>query len=335
MDNFRKPTAVFFTIAFVITAVMTIFFFNFDRKAFSAETYQRAFAREDFYNKIPGLMAQAIVSSNTDTSQFPLMMQSMSFESWEGFIRALLPPEMLRLMGDDVLNSTFAYLNLQSDSVQINLMPVKTSMTSETGTQAVFSLLTSLPDCTFDQIALTTFNLLSGGQIELCNPPADMLIVLTPVVQGQMQLTASTIPDQLTLVTAPPYNDPRERLQSIRLLMRLSLVLPILFLLGVTILVVRSLNDWLFWWGIPFAATGFSAFVAGILGAPLIGVVLERLLANRLPGFLPAFLLDFTGDFAAAMARALLTPVVWQGLVLTVIGTAMAGIGYYLKYKHA
>ena len=73
--------------------------------------------------------------------------------------------------------------------------------------------------------------------------------------------------------------------------------------------------------------------MVGLVGAPIIGVILERILSSKLPDYLPSFLLDFTGEFAAAMVRALLTPVAWQGLLLSFLGACMAGVGYYLKYK--
>lgn len=331
MDNFRKTIAAFCAISFVFTSVMATLLFNFDRRAFTAETYQRAFAREDFYNKLPRLMAQSIASSGADQSQFPLVMQGMSLEAWEGFMRTLLPPDVLKPIGDDVLNSTFAYLSMKTNAVQVNLTPLKASMMSETGTQAVLALIGTLPACTFEQITQITFNLFAGGQIELCNPPADMLPLLAPIIQGQMQFTASIIPDQLTLVTAPLQNDPRERLQTTRLLMRLSLLLPIGFLLAVTIAAVRSVRDWLNWWGIPIFITGFTIFMIGILGAPVFGIALESILSRQLPDYLPAFLLDFTGEFASAMVRALLNPVLWQGLALTVIGVGMTATGYFVK----
>lgn len=331
MNNFRKLIATFFAVSFIITAVIAILLFNFDRRAFTAETYQRAFAREDFYNKIPSMMAQAIFSSDADKGQLPLMMQSMSVEAWESFLRTLLPPETLKPMGDDVLNSTFAYLNQQTDSVQVNLTPLKSALVSETGTQAVISLIATLPACTFEQVTQITFNIFSGGQIELCNPPAEVLPLLTPVIQGQLQFAASIIPDSLTLVTAPLENDPRERLQTARLYMRLSLILPILSLLTLTILTVRSLHDWLNWWGVPFAITGFSAFVMGLFGAPVLGIVIENLLASRMPDYLPSFLLDFTGEFAAAMVRALLSPIMWQGLILIIVGGTMIIAGRFIK----
>lgn len=333
MDNFRKPIAVFCSVLFVVTAVAAILFFNFDRRAFTPETYQRAFAREDFYNKIPNLMAQAIVSSDADTSGLPLVMRGMSVEAWENFIRGLLPPDMLKTMGDDVLDSTFAYLNLESERVQVDLRPLKASMASDTGAQAALYLMSALPPCTVEQIARISFEILSNGQVELCNPPAEILPLITPVIQGQLQFAASIIPDELTLAAAPPQNDPRQGLQAIRFLMRLSPILPIAFLLVLTIAIVRSPKDWMNWWGIPILTVGFLAFIMGILGAPIVGAILEQILTKRLPNYLPAFLAGFTGDLSAAMVRALLLPVIWQGLLLLVIGAGMAFAAYYINRK--
>ncbi len=335
MNNFRKSLSIILASLFVITTIMAILSFNFDRRAFTAETYQRAFVREDFYNKLPALMAKALASPGTDTGQLPPIMQGMSIEAWESFIRALLPPESLKAMGDNVLVSTFAYLNMQSNQVQVDLQPIKTSMASETGSQAVLSLLSSLPACTAEQIARASVNLLMGGQIEFCNPPADLLPLVTPIIQAQLQFTASIIPDQMTILTAPLQNDPRQRLQLIRFFMRLSPILPIACLLGMTFLAVRSLNDWLKWWGIPTLVSGFLTFVMGILGAPIMGRVIAYILSKRLPNYLPDFLTSFTSDFASAMVRALLVPVIWQGLTLIILGCAMTGYLYYLNRKPA
>ncbi|MFN8383330.1 MAG: hypothetical protein U0V02_15410 [Anaerolineales bacterium] len=335
MDTLKKSLAIFCAILFVITTVAALFFFNFDRRAFTAETYQKAFAREDFYNKIPGLMADAMVSTSTDQSQFPVVMQGMGKDAWEAFFRSLLPPETLRVMGDDVLNSTFAYLNMKTDSVQLNLAPLKASLSGDTGVQSVLSLLGTLPTCSFEQIAQMTLNLLSGGQIEFCNPPAELYPALTPIIQGQLQFTASAIPDQVTIITAPPENDPRKRLLDVRFVMRITPMFPLAFLLGLTIFAVRSLKSWLIWWGIPFSIAGFSAFVMSLIGAPVFGAVFQRILVNRMSIYLPPILLDYSSDLAAAMLKALLTPIIWQGLLLTVLGLTMTVAGYFVKENNS
>jgi hypothetical protein len=312
---------------------MAILLFNFDRRAFTAETYQRAFAREDFYNKLPNMMAGAIASPGTDKSGLPLVMQGMGVEAWENFLRALLPPDVLKTMGDHALTSIFAYLNLLTDSASVSLTPVKTAMTSDTGTQAVIALIETLPACTVEQMAQITFALFSSGEIQLCNPPDEVMPLLTRIVQGQLQLAASILPDELTLITAPLENDPRLRLQAVRFFLRLSPILPIFFLLTLTVLCVRALDDWLTWWGIPLLITGGFAFIMGLLGAPIMGRIIVFTLENRLPNYVPDFLSNFTSDLAFAMVRALLVPVVWQGLVLLLLGGAMTGFAYYLNKK--
>ena len=331
MDTLKKSLALFCAVLFVITAVAALFFFNFDRRAFTAETYQKAFARDDFYNKIPGLMADAMASSTADQSQFPVVMRGMGRDAWEAFFRSLLPPDTLKAMGDDVLSSTFAYLNMKTDSAQLNLAPLKASMASDTGVQAVLSLLGTLPECSFDQIAQMTFNLLSGGQIEFCNPPAELYPALTPIIQGQLQFTAAAIPDQVTIISAPLQNDPRQRLLDIRFFMRLSPILPLGFLLGLTLFAVRSLKSWLTWWGNPFFITGSLAFAMSLVGAPVFSVVLQRMLVNRMSIYLPTILLDYGSDLASAMLKALLNPIIWQGLLLTILGLGMAVAGYFVK----
>ncbi len=335
MEILKKTLATFCAILFVLTAVIALFLFNFDRRAFSAETYQKAFAHDDFYNKIPVLMAEAMTSTNANQSQFPVVMRGMNREAWEAFFRNLLPPETLKLMGDEALDSTFAYLNMQTDSAQLNLTPLKTSMAGDAGVQAVFLLLGTQPECSFNQIAQMTLSLLSGGQIEFCNPPADLYPTLAPIIQSQLQFTAAAIPDQVTIISAPFQNDPRQRLLDIRFFMRLSPILPLAFLLGLTVFAVRSLKSWLSWWGIPFLITGSIAFVISLIGAPVFGAVLQRMLTNRMPTFLPTIFLSQANDLASAMLKALLTPILWQGILLALLGLGMAIAGYFVKTQNS
>jgi hypothetical protein len=333
MDSLRKIFGVIFAILFILTAVPALILSNFDRNAFSVETYQKAFVKVDFYNKIPELMAKAMLSPSTDQNQFPIVMQGMSQEAWEEFFQKLLPADMLKAMGDDILKSTFAYLNMQSDSVQLSMIPLKTSLVSDNGVQAVFALLNTLPDCTLQQLGQITIDLLTNSEIQLCNPPEKLYPLLRPVIQAQMQATALAIPDQLTLISAPAEKDTRIRLHFVRLIMRLSPILPLIFLLLMTICIVNSLESWLIWWGIPLFITGILASIMSLSGAPLFSAVLQRFLINRMPAYLPTILLDYTRDLASAMIRAMLNPVLWQGLVIAVLGFIMILVYFFIGNK--
>jgi hypothetical protein len=316
-----------------LTAVPALIFFNFDRRAFSAETYQKAFVNSGFYNKLPAVLAETMVSTSTDQSKLPVVMRGMSQEAWEGFFRTLLPQGTLEVMSADVLNSTFAYLNMQSDSVQLSLVPLKSSMVGDTGVNAVYSLLDSQPDCSFMQIAQMTIDLFTGGEIQLCKPPAELYSMLTPVIQGQMQFAVSAVPDQITLISKPPENDPRVKLRVLRMGMRISPILPLVFLLLMTVFTVNSLKSWLIWWGIPLFITGIFSSLLSLSGAPIFGVILQRILVSRMPDFLPTVLLGYANDLASAMLQAWLNPVLLQGLVIALIGLIMTISSYFVKEK--
>ena len=331
MDTSKKITGIIFAVLFIFTAVPALILSNFDRKAFSAEMYQQAFVREDFYNKLPAVLAEAITTTNSGQSRFPTVLQDMSREAWEKFLRTLLPRDTAQRMGDDILNSTFAYLNMQTDSVQLSLVPLKESLSSETGVQAAFTLLDALPDCTLQQMGQITLSLLTNNEFQLCKPPEDLYPLLTPLVQGQMQATARVIPDQITIFKAPPENDPRIKLQNMRFMMRLSPLIPMVFLLLMTLCVVNSLESWLWWWGIPFFITGILAILLGLSGAPLFGSVLQGFLLNRIPDYLPTIFLDYASDLAAAMVRAFLNPILWQGLVIALIGVIMVAGSFLIR----
>ncbi len=331
MESIKKVLAVFFSIAFVVTAIFALVFFNFERRAFKTEIYQQVFASEDFYNRIPSVLANAMISSPANVQDLPLAMQGMSTQAWEGFFRTLLPQDTLKLIGDDVLHSTFDYLNMQSNSVIISLLPIKANMGTESGVQAVFTLLQTQPACTLEQIAQMTFNLLNGHEIAFCNPPEQLAPLLTPVIQAQMQTAALIIPSEVTLISVESgQTDPRERIQNARTLMKLSPLVPLAFLLLLTLTIVNSLQSWLLWWGAPFASTGIIASLVAVTGAPVIGVILKRVIIQRASSILPSSFSEYASDLASAMIGAIMRPIFWEGLLLFFMGSGMVLISIYL-----
>jgi hypothetical protein len=331
MEAVKKTFAVICAILFVITAIAALIFFNFDRNAFSAETYKTAFVNADFYNKVPAIMAEVMASTTTNQEKLPIVMRGMSTQAWDAFFRSLLPKDVLKSMSDEALNSVFAYLNMQTNSAQLSLTPLKTSLVSDVGVQAVLSLLRTQPECTLEQIGQITIDLFSNSQIQFCNPPEQLIPLLTPIIQGQMQMTALAIPDQFTIISAPTANDPRPKLQNARMLMRLSPILPLIFLFIMTILVVNSLKSWLNWWGIPFIITGGVASLMSLSGALVTGAIFQKILVTGMPTFLPAVMMDYAGNLASAMVQALLSPILLQGLILAVIGLVMVTGAYFIK----
>jgi hypothetical protein len=338
MKTIQNILAATFGVLFIITAILALFFFNMDRRAFRAEVYQQVFANEGFYNRLPTVLAEALATATSGQSGFPLVIQGLTAQNWETFLRAILPQETLKQMGDEALASVFAYVNIQSDTAQLSLKPLKENLASNLGVQAVYTLLSSQPDCTLAQITDMTLFALQQGQIQICKPSQELYNMLAPVVQIQLQVTASLLPDQITVASVenqPGQIDPRERLMLIRQGMRLSPILPLGLLFVITILVVRTLKSWLFWWGLPFTIAGSTAALIGLVGSPITRVILQGILVNNLPAYLPAIMLDYAGELSAAMINELLNPVIGQGLLLAFLGLVMILLGLLIPHRQA
>ena len=334
MEAIRKGLAVLLATFLVLTTVLAIFLFNFERKAFSPVLYQRVFANENFYERIPVVMGQAL-ANGAQHSDLPASLQGLSAQGWEKFLRTLLPPETLKAMGDQALASMFAYLNSETNSATISLIPLKASMQNNAGTQAVIGLIQTLPACTLEQMAQIPLAVLTQQQITLCNPPEQLLGMITPLIQAQLQVAAAVIPNEITLASAQDQQtDPRQRLEVVRLMMRLSPLLPLGFLLLLTLIIVRSLHEWLNWWGFPIMASGVIAALMGLTSAPIASLVIKGILEKRMPVYLPSILLENGNQLAAAIVDELLKPVLWQGVMFALLGAVMVLICTYMKKKN-
>jgi hypothetical protein len=336
MNGFRRFLAICFSVLFVISAVLALILFNFERRGFAPETYQRVFVNKGFYDRLPVVLAQMVGrGAVVDDGELPLVMRGMDPFAWEAFFRTMLSEESLQVMGDDALNSIFAYLNMESDSAKMSLLPLKRSMTGEAGVNAVYTLLNTQADCTLIQVAQMTINLITAEDIQFCKPPPELYPLLTPVIEAQMEVTAFVLPDEITFVDAkniPSGEDPRIRLQIIRTIMLLTPILPLAALFMLTLLAVNSLRSWLNWWGPPLLVTGLIASLLSITGAPVIGALLKRLITQRAPNFLPGVLSDYASDLGSAMTQAMLLPVLIEGIALAMLGTFMIVIAkYFLK----
>ena len=141
------------------------------------------------------------------------------------------------------------------------------------------------------------------------------------------------IPDEVTLISSVlsgTPNDPRLRLNNVRLLMLISPLLPAAFLFGITIFAVRSLKDWLMWWGWPIFITGAGALLVALLGSPVIGFVVSRFMQIQGAGLIPPSLLATMQETASSVTREILEPVTLEGLILALIGLTMGVVAMFV-----
>ena len=305
---------------------MALLFFNIERKAFDSTTYKQAFEDQNLYARMPSILANTLSATILQNQNTPTFIRSLTLTDWEAAVSSMLPAEELKAITDDALDSVFDYINRRTDSVSVSVIPLKSRLIGPSGVELVKQVLRVQPACTTEQLQAIAFGFLSGGDILLCSPPEDVLTLLTPVIESQIQVLTVAVPDEVTLISSVlsgTPSDPRVRLNNVRLLMLISPLLPAAFLLGITIFAVRSLKDWLTWWGWPVFITGTSALIVALLGSPTIGFIVSRFMQIQAAGLIPPSLLAIMQETASSVTNEILKPVTLQGLILAVIGFTM------------
>jgi hypothetical protein len=330
LDILAHLIAVLLAALFVVTALIGLILFNVERRAFDPAAYQRALVRQNFYRQFPALLGDLLVRDAGGS--MPAFLGHLSANQWKALIDAMLPEEQLQAMTEDTLDQFFAYLNGQTDTPRISLLLLKNGLAGSVGLNAVLTIVQSQPDCTVQEI----IRILSSFGQEICNPPQQILELLHPIIQSQLQVAASVLPDSISLLPTamnPAILPTVKGLRAIRLLMRLSPLVPIGLLLVITLIVVRTFKGWLVWWGWPFFLTGLSGMPLGFAGAPLFRWAIERWLSQRIT-------LTFTPEISAsirsvldATLREILKPAAWESLALFILGLAMILTSAYLTYR--
>lgn len=325
-----RTIAVFLAVIFVITALAVLVLFNIERQAFNPATYKRALTGGNFYQQFPLLLGD-LVTRNLGNSA-PAFMQRLTPTQWKNLVETLLPEQQLQTMTEESINQVLAYLNGETTTPKISLLPLKQSLAGPGGLNAALDIIRAQPDCTLQEIAAIIASLSQG---ELCNPPRSILDLFQPVIQSELQVTAAAIPNEVVII--PNANSPTQQaglelLRVIRLIIRLSPLIPLALLLGITILVVRSFKGWLAWWGWPLMLTGLPGTFIGFSGAPLFRTLAERALSKNLTITLPPEIVSSIRSLVDASLREMLKPAGWESLAMFIIGLLMIIAAAYLAY---
>jgi hypothetical protein len=250
------------------------------------------------------------------------IFRNLSADEWGTMALQLLPPEITRALTDDVVAQTMAYLSGDRESVVLNLTVLKAHLQSPQGVDAVYAMLKTQPDCTLEQLSAMVLN---QQALTLCNPPETFLLVnLRPVVEAEIRSVMLLIPEQVTLISAGPNRlQTLRNLNALRFFMRWSPLLPVMCLLIITILAVRSLKSWLAWWGTSLLSAGLTSMFLSALSGPLAALTFQVFIAPFIPGAFPADIVDVFKGLTAVIVRHALQPVLlWAG-IMVLLGTAM------------
>ena len=326
MEQIKKLLAWICAVLFVGSGISALVFFNVERTAFDSTTYKQAFEQQSLYVRIPKILGDSLHTYIAEDANFPAYLKALTADDWTATITSLLPADELKALTDNTLDAVFDYLNGKTDSVVISVVPFKNHLAGNSGIEIVKQILNSQPACTAEQLMQIGLGLISGKDLMLCKPPDEFMNLINPLIESQIQFMTGTFPDQVTLVSdaqSHTPDDPRIKLNRARALMKITPVFPLLFLFCLTILAIRSLMDWLKWWGYPFLITGAGSLFFALIGSPVLGFVIRTVIQRQGPRYLPQNLISALGETVSAVSSQILKPVAVEGAVLMFVGFIM------------
>jgi hypothetical protein len=259
---------------------------------------------------------------NPLTPNPPSYLKYLTVQDWEILITTLIPPKDMKTMSEQTLDSFFDFLNGKTDKAVISIGPIKQNL-SKNGTEAAQRLLSAQPACTEEELLTFGVELLSGTpETKLCNPPAELLSAILPIAEKGLQTGINGTPDEIPLFEPDVQTGLRIMLGTMRMVMRLSPLLPLVFLMLMTLLAVRTLPGWLKWWGIPLTIAGGLTLAIGLAAGPITQITLT-VAAKQNSSVYALRLATIVMDVMTVIARQVAQPVIIEAGIILLIGIGM------------
>lgn len=335
--------AVICAIVFGVTLLAALLLVNAEARLFKAVTYKGAMLEQNLYQRMPKLLAEQLISNlTTPTCQDgslaclpPGYLRNLTVQNWEELITALIPPEQMQTVSEQSLDSLFTFLDGKNENPVIVIKPIKQTLAAN-ATEAVTWILSAQPACSAEQITDFSLKLLLGqpiGDNILCNPPQQLLSLALPLVTSLFNAQISAIPDTIPMFAQNRLEEVRTGVGTLRMIMRLSPLLPLVFLALLTMLAVYTLTDWLKWWGFPLVISSGLALLASLVAWPITRLVINYA-STQENSFFALRLAATALDVVQAVIQQVTTPMAIEALIILLAGAGMLAGDWYIKNKH-
>lgn len=365
-----RLVAGIFAILFILTACLSLLLFNAQRQFANPELYKRVMIEERVYDSLPRLLSLQISESmaydpcaedpsvcenqgdeiNEDEEGGPPdYFKNLDSHQWELLLREILTPEWLQTQTESLIDQFVEFL--ESDqavpSIKISLVELKSKLMGSDGVEIVLTLIEAQPACTDDQLREIKLAMASEqGKTDLlsCLPSQDVLDEYASSIEENLNEAVGELPDEAVLGESFMEEDSSEKpeaeggeiqvgptLRRIRTYMRISPLLPAVFLILIAVFAVRSFRDLLRLWGIPFLVTGMIVLAISLLSMPIFNWLLRTYVQGKIPGYFSLEMVDLGFDIGRSMIRNYVKTLAIQGGVIALVGIMMSIASNFIK----
>lgn len=268
-----------------------------------------------------------------DEPDVVLLMSLLDREDWRGIKNEVLTDKMLASWVSVSVDGVYDWIDSDHRVPQItfNLKPLKDRANSEHGENSIVIAYDNLEPCTQEEIN----DFLS--RLEAAPPDTEVLYNLCEFPQPwhedqfsdyveSVQQVVSNVPDNyaLTEELAKAADDPQGvgpevlklQLRFIRIMMKIAWLFPLVLLVLILVLVVRSWKDLGLWWGLPLVVTGFMALLPTVTYRLLITSIL---VAGPLSET-PELIMEEATRSSIRLAAEIFRPLLFQAVVIIAVG---------------
>ena len=341
-----KFFTIIFAVLFVITLTLVLILYGPSRLLFDSNLYKKALSDLDIYQKIPAFTSHFLPSNiildpcadfrencgNTPAgTPLPSFSIKLSPENWQALLEIFLPPQDIQTSIGAALDRFSLVMHGNANQIDIPIDMVKGNLTGTVGEQGLFRFFNSLPLCSTEETAKLGIPNPTSIIVPLCKPPDELLNLLIPDLLKQVKPYINRIPDGMNIsMPASTLADIQLGLSSLAWI----LLLPMLFLLGVIWLGVRSLKSGLNLGGILLLISGLLALGVGLIFRFGAKAALDLFLGFQNTAIWTPELISFLRQLGAYLLNHLTDLMIYPSLILILIGL-LVWIGSALIRKKA
>jgi hypothetical protein len=338
----------------VLSIPLTLVTFNLQRQLLRPEPYIKVFAERGLYEQIPGILAIQLVESMAQADLEaeegpPPYFRSLDQAQWMTLLQTVMPPEWAQQQIEGVINGVFAFLNGQTETVEaaISLKEMKAALNGPEGQAILRTMILSMPPCPPSEVEAAVKGMLNeeSPTLPVCAPPAALVDQEMGEIHAELIAATAQIPAEVPIelsredfaITDPERPDEEGNLlegyRLVRLILRLGPVVVMFMFLLLAVLVVRSVQELLVWWGWPLFLGGAAVLLPVLSAGKELVQELGLLVRARAPEPFSPRIVDTLADIIEEIATSTLTVIGVEAVLLVSAGFVMIVLAYILSRR--